>query len=161
MIHPPGTEVNLLEPASTRESWAPHGLDGFYVHPALKHYQCVRIYITVSNDFHVTDSLSWHPRKLHLPGPSKEELMYAKADEILQILKINSSVLSDGTLSQLSADLHSILASGKPAPTEQRVLTTSPVDSVTFDLLPSDLASSSAPLPGLSHPTDSRARQRC
>ena len=33
-IHPPGTKVVLLEPASTRESWAPHGLDGFYVHPA-------------------------------------------------------------------------------------------------------------------------------
>ena len=153
-IHPLGTKVVVLEPASTRESWALHGLDGFYIGPSLDHYQCFRIYVIITNDFRTTDSLSWHPRKLYLPGSSKEELIYAKADEILQILKNRPTYPPNGTLSQLSTDLHAILASGRFTPTEQRVFPSS------IDPLPTDLTSSSASLPGPSHPTDSRARQR-
>jgi hypothetical protein len=121
-IHPLGTKVVVLEPAPTRESWAPHGLDGFYVGPSFDHYQCFRIYVIITNDFRTTDSLSWHPKKLHLPGSSKEELIHAKAEEILHLLQNHSIAAPDGTLSQLSTDLHTILASGKSTPTEQRVL---------------------------------------
>ena len=75
-IHPPGTKVIILDPVSTRESWAPHGLNGFYIGPALQHYRSFRVFASATNDFRVSDSLSWHPRKLRLPGSSKEELIY-------------------------------------------------------------------------------------
>ena len=44
-IHPPGTKVLVLDPVTTRESWAPHGLLGFYLGPALQHYRSYRVYI--------------------------------------------------------------------------------------------------------------------
>ena len=38
-IHPPGVKVIILDPVTTRESWAPHGLTGFYLGPAIQHYK--------------------------------------------------------------------------------------------------------------------------
>jgi hypothetical protein len=111
-IHPLGTKGVVLEPVSTRESWAPHGLDGFYVGLSLDHYQCFRIYVIITNDFRTTDSLSWHPKKLHLPGSSKEELIHAKAEEILHLLQNHSIAAPDGTLSQREASAHGSSSSG-------------------------------------------------
>jgi hypothetical protein len=37
---PPGTRIIAHETPSRRRTWAPHGQDGWYVGPALEHYQC-------------------------------------------------------------------------------------------------------------------------
>ena len=75
-IHPPGTKVLVLDPVTTRQSWAPHGLLGFYLGPALHHYRSFRVYIVSTKGFRVSDSISWHPEKLHLPGSSTEEIIF-------------------------------------------------------------------------------------
>jgi len=36
---PSGTKVIVYETPTQRSTWAPHGLNGFYVGPALEHYQ--------------------------------------------------------------------------------------------------------------------------
>ena len=86
-IHPPGTKVVVLDPVTTRESWAPHGLNGFYLGPAISHYRSFRVYVSVTKGIRVSDSLSWHPRKLRLPGSSKEDILLLTAEDILAKLQ--------------------------------------------------------------------------
>ena len=44
-----------------RSSWSPHGVDGFYVGPALQHHRCYTVYIPSTGATRITDQLSWHP----------------------------------------------------------------------------------------------------
>ena len=94
-IHPPGTKVLVLDPVTTRESWAPHGLSGFYLGPALLHYRSFRVFISSTKGFRVSDSISWHPAKLRLPGSSKEEIIFATAEKILH--EITARPYTDNT----------------------------------------------------------------
>ena len=60
-LAPPGTKVVVHEKPSKRGSWAPHGLVGFYVGSALKHYRCWRVYVSSTRSVRISDTLSWHP----------------------------------------------------------------------------------------------------
>ena len=44
-LAPPGTRVIVHEAPSVRQTWAPHGVDGWYIGGAPKHYRCHRCYI--------------------------------------------------------------------------------------------------------------------
>jgi hypothetical protein len=43
---PLGTRVILHEKPAQRRSWATHGVEGWYVGHASKHYRCYHIYVT-------------------------------------------------------------------------------------------------------------------
>jgi hypothetical protein len=40
---PPGTKVLIHEKPSTRGTWAPYAVEGWYLGPAQRHYQCYRV----------------------------------------------------------------------------------------------------------------------
>jgi hypothetical protein len=42
----PGTRIITHEKPDQRESWDPHGVDGYYLGPAVDHYRCYQIHIT-------------------------------------------------------------------------------------------------------------------
>ena len=44
-IAPLGTHVIVYESPAQRSTWAAHGVDGFYLGPALDHYRCYKVYI--------------------------------------------------------------------------------------------------------------------
>lgn len=71
-IAPPGLPIVCHEkPKTQRSSWAPHGLDGFYLGPALQHYRCYKVWIKSTRSTRITDTLAWHPAPHHhLPGAS-------------------------------------------------------------------------------------------
>ena len=69
-LAPPGIKVLAFEDPTMRESWSPHGREGFYIGPALDHYRCHRIYLTDTKRVRIVDTCSWHPSHLLLPGPS-------------------------------------------------------------------------------------------
>ena len=39
-LAPPGTKVIVHEKTANRKTWDPHGVDGWYVGPAMEHYRC-------------------------------------------------------------------------------------------------------------------------
>ena len=41
---PAGTAVLIHEKPDDRKSWAPHGVKGYYIGPALHHYRCYRVW---------------------------------------------------------------------------------------------------------------------
>ena len=64
-IAPAGTRVIVHENPDIRETWAPHGVAGFYIGPAMEHYRSYIIYIEGTRRTRVSDSVSWHPHDLH------------------------------------------------------------------------------------------------
>ena len=159
-IHPPGVKVIILDPVTTRESWAPHGLTGFYLGPALYHYKSFRFFVPSTNGIRVSDSVSWHPEKLKLPGSSKEELIFLKAEEILS--KIQNP--QDPNFSTLVADLNLILQVFSPTNStseKQRVVSTrAQLGGSEVPTVPTQPVIIPSAPPNDSHPTDSRARAK-
>ena len=54
-LAPPGTHVIIHEKPAQHQTWAPHGIDGWYVGPALHHYQCHCIWIPSTQSEHIAD----------------------------------------------------------------------------------------------------------
>ena len=51
-LAPPGTRVIVHKKPSIQQTWVPHGVDDWYLSPALEHDRCYTIYITKSaHDF--------------------------------------------------------------------------------------------------------------
>ena len=70
-IAPPCMKIVCFESADGRLSWATHGVDGYYVGPALDHHRCYKVYITETRATRVTGQLSWHPpAHYNMPGAS-------------------------------------------------------------------------------------------
>jgi hypothetical protein len=58
-LAPPGTKIVIDEKASVRGSWAPHGLDGWYIGPALEHYQCYHVHVNNANAERIGDTVEF------------------------------------------------------------------------------------------------------
>ena len=67
LLHPPGTRVITLDPPENRLSFAPHGVEGFYVGPSMLHYRCHQIYCPHSQALRNSDSVSWLPFERIIP----------------------------------------------------------------------------------------------
>lgn len=74
-ISPPGTKVVVYEPSDSRSSWSPHGISGFYLGPALKHYRSVICYIPSTNGVRISDQCDFFPSKFKFPGASTQEML--------------------------------------------------------------------------------------
>lgn len=74
-IAPIGTKVIAFEGPDQRGSWAPHGVEGYYVGPALLHYRCYTVFIPATASTRVVDTLSWHPVTIPMPTVNANELL--------------------------------------------------------------------------------------
>ena len=55
-LAPPG-KVLVHEAAKERTYWDPHGVDGWYVGLAMKHYRCFRCYISTTNSERIAETV--------------------------------------------------------------------------------------------------------
>ena len=85
-IAPLGIRVLAFEPSDKRDTWSPHGLDGWYVGPALDSYRCYRVWITETRALRTTDTIVWFPRYLKMPIASTMDLILAGVKDIRQAL---------------------------------------------------------------------------
>ena len=53
-IAPPGIRVIAHNKPANRGTWSPHGLDGWYIGPALEHYRCYEIWMWDTRSVRVT-----------------------------------------------------------------------------------------------------------
>ena len=58
-LFPPGTRVIVHEKPTQRRTWAPHGVDGWYIGPAMDHYQCYRVWIPSTHAEHIADTIQF------------------------------------------------------------------------------------------------------
>jgi hypothetical protein len=65
MVHP-GTRVIAHEKRDQQASWDPHGVDGYYLGPALDHYRCYQVHITKKGT-RIVDTVEFLPSKTAMP----------------------------------------------------------------------------------------------
>ena len=81
---PLGMRVLCFENSKSpqRGTWDPHGKPGFYIGPSLPHYRCFRVFLPDTMHIRVTDTASWQPHHLHMPGSSSSELLEAAITDL-------------------------------------------------------------------------------
>ena len=79
---PCGVRVLVYEQPSVRGSWAPHGVPGFYLGPALKHYRSFRTLVDSTHAERISDTLAWFPVRFRMPGSSPLELLHATIKDL-------------------------------------------------------------------------------
>ena len=86
-IAPFGTLVVVHEKPADRGTWAPHGVKGWYLGPAMKHYHCWRTWIIHTQAERITDTIEWFPSPLKLPGRSPHAMVTAALHDLVTALK--------------------------------------------------------------------------
>lgn len=85
-IAPFGTRVLIHEPPDKRTTWAPHGLPGFYLGPAISHHRSFRVYCSPTRAQRISDSLAWFPAPFRMPGSSLPELLLAQLSDLSSVI---------------------------------------------------------------------------
>ena len=90
-IAPIGTRILIHDKPTARASWAPHGVPGFYLGPALQHYRSYRTWSSVTNTMRITDTVAWFPHELSMPGPTTHDILIRTIDDLQVALQKFSS----------------------------------------------------------------------
>ena len=80
-LAPPGTRVLLHEKPNQRSSWAPHGVDGWYIGPALHHYRCFTVFVPATGATRVVDTVEFFPSKVAMPNTSSTDIIKRAATD--------------------------------------------------------------------------------
>jgi hypothetical protein len=80
------TKALIYDNPTSRASWAPHATDGYYVGPALNHYQCLRFYIPATQRFCFSDTWRLYPIHCQIPIASQHDLSILAATDLLTVL---------------------------------------------------------------------------
>ena len=86
-IAPCGTRVLIFESPEQRASWAAHGVDGFYLGPAVDHYRNFRVWCRTTRRERITDTVAWLPKAFMMPGSSASELITAAITDLTAALQ--------------------------------------------------------------------------
>jgi len=86
-LAPPGTQVLVHEAPKERKSWDPHGVDGWYVGPAMKHYRCFRCYIPTTNSERIAETVDFFPKHVKLPSTSSRDAATKAAKDLIYAIK--------------------------------------------------------------------------
>ena len=101
LLAPPGTQVIVHEKPTQRRTWAPHGIDGWYIGPALDHYQCYRVRIPSTHAERIADTIQFFPTILRTPTLSHRDATLQAARKLTHALQ---NLNNANPLSQLSDD---------------------------------------------------------
>ena len=86
-LAPPGTCVIIHEKPTIRQTWAPHGTDGWYVGPALHHYQCYRVWVPRTHAKRIVDAISFFPKTVPIPDLTHKDAAIQAARELTHALQ--------------------------------------------------------------------------
>ena len=86
-LAPPGTRVIIHEKPTNRQTLAPHGTDGWYLGPALNHYQCYRVWVPRTHAERIVDTISFFPKAVALPELTHKDAVIQAARELTHALQ--------------------------------------------------------------------------
>ncbi len=105
-LAPPGTKIVLHEKPKQRQTWAPHGLDGWYIGPAMEHYRCYHVYVPSTRSTRIVDTIEFFPHHVPLPATSSHDRLIQAAAELIDTLQQPQPATP---YNQLSTDDHAAL----------------------------------------------------
>ena len=94
-LAPFGTRVIIHETPKDRASWAPHGVPGFYLGPAMDHYRCFRVFASPTESIRISDSIAWYPQPYPMPGSSALEGVHSAITDLDGAIEHLASVHSE------------------------------------------------------------------
>ena len=86
-LAPPGTKVIIFETPEQRRTYAPHGIDGWYVGPSLEHYRCYKCFVPATQATRDTETVDWFPHAIKFPKVSNDDYLKQTATDMLTLLK--------------------------------------------------------------------------
>jgi hypothetical protein len=135
-IAPPGIRVIAHDKPADRDTWSPHGSDGWYNGPTLESYRCFTVWIWDTRQTRITNTLSWFPSKVTMPLASSTDLILAGIQDIIRALTHPSanSPLAPRTDSEVQAlqDLTTLLSNIAAPPKAAPSLRVEPTDSIVL-----------------------------
>ena len=146
-LAPPGTKVLIHAKPNNRETWAPHGVDGWYLGPALEHYRCYRVYANETKAERIADTLAWFPTTVTMPTTTSTSEAIAAANDLVTAL---SNPTATDTLAPMTNDqrqaLHQLAEifqnrtqpTSMPVPPEFDPLPDPPTDTPLVPRVPND-----------------------
>ena len=150
-LAPPGTRVVVHEKPTDRGTWEAHGVDGWYIGPAMESYRCFKTYIWSTKAERITDTVEWFPHHFNMPKISDSELLIAATNDILKILQNPSKnspipALTDSESHQLQQITQLLHNKVKPSPNPPLLLPTNTTTQQTLPPPPPPTLPSPAPL---------------
>jgi hypothetical protein len=85
-LAPTVTRVIAHDKLDPRTSWDPHGVDGYYLGPALDHYRCYQVHITKKGT-RIIDTVDFFSSKMAMPHTSSKYLASIAALELSNSLQ--------------------------------------------------------------------------
>jgi hypothetical protein len=64
---PTGCKIIAHETPGNRRTWAPHGKNGYSLGPAMHHYWCQNVYISITASERIVDTLELFPNNYQMP----------------------------------------------------------------------------------------------
>ena len=117
-IAPLGMRIVLHEKPHQRATWAPHGVEGFYLGPALEHYRCYRRWVIKTQCERIVDTVAWHPHNVMMPGASEKEMLMRVLTELGSAIQDNRAQLPPSAavnLDSLQVELSALFPTPTPA----------------------------------------------
>jgi hypothetical protein len=84
---PPGTKIIIHEKPQQRNSWDPHGAEGWYIGPAMEHYRCYRVFTNKTKAERITDTIEFFPEHTSLPFMNSNDIAIKAANELITTLQ--------------------------------------------------------------------------
>jgi hypothetical protein len=85
-LAPPVTKVIIHQKPDHRGSWSPHGLDSWYVGPAMEHYRDHRGYCSTTGNEQISDTVKFFPKYCKVPGLSSVDAATIAAIDLINEL---------------------------------------------------------------------------
>ena len=119
---PPGIKVIIHEKPAQRATWAPRGIDGWYLGPSMQHYRCHRVYSSTTGAERTTDTVQIIPHYGHAPTITAQDAAVLATESLTSILETKQTQKAFGNaqikaLQQLAQSLnHTALLPTLPVP---------------------------------------------
>jgi hypothetical protein len=121
-LAPLGCKAVIYEDASTRGSWAPRGVDGWYLGPSKDHYRCHHYYIPETRAYRISGSSELFPQHCQLPNLTPLQHLRALTQELTEETRIAAQTQQGRrVLQQLQTNLTNIINPSTAQTEEQRV----------------------------------------
>ena len=85
-LAPPGTCVLVHKTTEKRSSFAPHGIDGWYIGPSLDHYRCYNCYIPSTAGTRDAISVDWFPHQIPFPKVTTDDYLTQTTEDMLALI---------------------------------------------------------------------------
>ena len=87
LLAPPGTKVLVHEASKERKYLDPHGVDGWYVGPAIKHYRYFRCYIQTTNTEIIAETVEFPSKHVKLPSTPSRDVATKTSKDLIHAIK--------------------------------------------------------------------------